>query len=93
MSPPNIYNPYKKKYIIAKKKKKQNTYQKLLDTIYSLPLSPYVCTPPFCDELPKGNHDSSEGGAYGVEPLACAKSTRKAATLLSTSNRICPCTA
>ena len=72
---------------------KQNTYQKLLDPIYKLPLSPYVCTPIFCDELLKGNHDSSEGGACGVEPLACAKSARKAATSLSTSNRICPCAA
>ena len=92
--PLNIYNPYKKK---KKKKKqsqnKQNTYQKLLDPIYNLPLSPYVCTPIFCDELLKGNHDSSEGGACGVEPLACTKSACKAAISLSTSNRICPCAA
>ena len=56
----------------------------------NLPLSP--CTPPFCDVLPKGNHDSSEGGDGGVEPLATAKSTRKAAPSLSTSNKSYPCT-
>ena len=37
-----------------------------------------VCAPLFCDELPKGNHNSSKGGAGGVKPLASAKSTHKA---------------
>ena len=47
--------------------------------ISKLPLSPYICSPPFCDELPKGNQESSsKGGASGVEPLAPAKSARKA---------------
>ena len=51
-----------------------------------LPLS--LCTPPFCDVLPKGNHDSSEGGAGGKEPLATAKFAHKATSSLSTSNEL-----
>ena len=45
-----------------------------------LPLSLcHMCTPPFCDELPKGNQDSSsKGGGGGVDRLAPAKSARKA---------------
>ena len=44
-----------------------------------LPLSTCICTPPFCDELPKGNHDSSsKGGGCEVDTLVLAKSTRKA---------------
>ena len=43
------------------------------------PISMHICTPPFCNELPKGNHDSSsKGGGCRVEPLALAKSARKA---------------
>ena len=51
----------------------------LQSTNSNLPQSPCVCNPPFCDELPKGNQDSSsKGGACGVESLAPAKSARKA---------------
>ena len=52
-----------------------------------------IYTPPFCDVLPKGNHDSSEGGASGKAPLASSKSARKAATPLRKSNKSCPCVA
>ena len=79
MSSPNIYNPYikaKMKYIISQNKQKIHHKPHIQST--KLPLSPYVCTPPFCDELPKGNHDSSKGGAYREEPLASAKSACKA---------------
>ena len=48
---------------------------------------------PFCDELPKGNHDLSEGGVGGEAPLALAKSSCKAVTLSSKSNKIYPCAA
>ena len=42
------------------------------------PLSPSKCTPPFCDELPKSNQDSSSKGGGGGDSLMLAKSTRKA---------------
>ena len=66
---------------------------KIQSTNSNLPLSPCVCTPPFCDELLKANQDSSKGGACGVEPLAFAKSAHKAWSSLSASNRSCPCVA
>ena len=44
----------------------------------------------FCDVLPKGNQDSSKGGAGGEAPLASTKFARKATTSLSKSNKICP---
>ena len=51
-----------------------------------------LCTPLFCDELPKGNQESSsKGGASGVETLAPAKSARKAWSSMSISNKICQC--
>ena len=43
-----------------------------------LPLSPSICTPPFCDELTKGNQGSSSNGGGGVDRRTLAKSTRKA---------------
>ena len=36
-----------------------------------------IFTPPFCDELPKGNHSSSKGGG-GSDRLKLAKSALKA---------------
>ena len=56
--------------------------KKLLDTVYKLQNSPYLhayVLPLFCDELPKGNQESSsKGGGSGVEPLAPSKFARKA---------------
>ena len=59
---------------------------KHLDTIESskapktqnLPLSPSICTPPFCDEFPKGNQGSSSKEGGGVDSQTLAKSIRKA---------------
>ena len=69
MSPPNIYNPsLKQKYI---------SYHISSNLLISPSISIYS---PFCDVLPKGNQDSSEGGADGETPPATAKSTRKVKT-------------
>ena len=43
-----------------------------------IPLSPSICTPPFCDELPKGNQDLSSKGGGGGDHLNLAKSACKA---------------
>ena len=60
-----IHLPQAFKYNLAPKQKK-------------LPLSTCICTPSFCDELSKGNHNSSlKGGGYGVDPLVLVKSARK----------------
>ena len=56
----------------TKKKKKKKKKKK------NLPLSPSICTPPFCDELPKGNQDSSSKGGGGEDRQAPAKSAHKA---------------
>ena len=85
MSPPNIYNSSSKSSYLPLK---YNLHQKNLISP-CLPLS--LCTPPFCDVLPKGNQDLSEGGAGGEAPLASAKFACKAATTLSKSNKIYPC--
>ena len=42
-----------------------------------LPLSPSICTLPFYDELPKGNHESSSKGGGGGDRRALTKSTHK----------------
>ena len=44
----------------------------------NLPLSTCINTPPFCDELLKGNQDSSSKGGGREECRTLAKSTRKA---------------
>ena len=53
--------------------------------------SPYLhahILPLFVTDCQKGNHDSSsKGGGCGVEPLAQAKSARKAQNSVSTSKR------
>ena len=36
-----------------------------------------ICTPPFCDEMPKGNQNPSSKGGGGEERRNRAKSTRK----------------
>ena len=62
---------------------------KHLDTIYSSniqksppnyknPLQMSKCTPPFCDGMPKSNHNPSSKGGGGGDHLKCSKSTRKA---------------
>ena len=63
----------KKKYIKEAPKYKLAPKQKK-----KVPLSPCtICIPPFCDELPKGNHDSSSKGGGGVDCRALAKSACK----------------
>ena len=44
----------------------------------NLPLSPSICTPHFCDELPKGNQNSSSKGGGGEDRLLLTNSARKA---------------
>ena len=53
-------------------------YNLKLQKHQNLPLSPSICTPPFCDELPKGNQDSSSKRGGGVNRRTLAKSERKA---------------
>ena len=69
----------KNKYI-----KSQNKIHQAQASKYNLapkqktPPSTRICTPSFCDELSKGNHDSSlKGGGYGVDPLVLVKFARK----------------
>ena len=82
MSPPNMYNHITKTYM---------PWQQSTPKISHLPLS--LWTTPFCDVLPKGNQDWSEGEAEGGAPLALTKSAHKAATSLNKSNKSCPCAA
>jgi len=55
------------KYNLAPKQKHKNS-----------PYQHAYVLPSFCDELPKGNHDSSSKGRGGVECLALTKLTHKA---------------
>ena len=58
---------YNLKLPSSKTKKKKN-----------LSLSLSICTPPLCDELLKGNQDSSSKEGGGGDHLKLAKSVRKA---------------
>ena len=60
-------------------------------TYKNLPLTTkilYKCTPPFCDGMPKGNHNPSSKGGGGGNHLKCSKSVRKAQSSLSMSTKI-----
>ena len=88
MSPYDIYNSRENKYITSQKHtQKAPRYNLKLQKLQS---SPYLskCTPPFCDELPKGNQDlSSKGGSK--EHLELTKSARNAWNSMSTSTKTC----
>ena len=49
-----------------------------------------ICTPPFCDWMPKGNQNPSLKGGGGEERQNCAKSARKPRISSRTSTKICP---
>ena len=84
MFPPNIYNQ-QNKYIMSQKKKKlqheapkYNLNLPLSTKTQNLPLSTCINTPPFCDELPKANQDSSSKGGGEEECRTLAKSACRA---------------
>ena len=66
-------------------------YNLKLQKHQNLPISPSICTPPFCDELPKGNQGPSLKGGGGVDRRTLAKSARKAWNSVSTPTKSCPC--
>ena len=49
-----------------------------------------LCTPPFCDGMPKGNQNPSAKGGGGEDRRNYANSARKARISSSTSTKICP---
>ena len=53
-------------------------------------LSNQICTPLFCDGMPKGNQNPSSKGGGGEECRNRAKSTRKPRISSRTSTKICP---
>ena len=66
-----------KKYIKSQNKVHQAPRYNLAPK-QKFPLSTCICTPPFCNEFPKGNYDlSSKGGGCGVDPLVLAKFVHK----------------
>ena len=49
-----------------------------------------ICTPPFCDGMPKGNQNPSSKGGGSEERRNCAKSACKPRISSRTSTKICP---
>ena len=61
-----------------KEKNKKQKKQKEKRKKQNLPLSSSLCTPLFCDKLPKSNQDSSSKEGGGGDRRKLANSARKA---------------